>query len=183
MDLTSNPLAALFRRNLDAEAELEQLYRQQFGRVVAYFRRCGASDAEAKELAQDSFLRAFRSLNHFRGESQFSTWFWAIARNVLVDHLRQAKPDAVDTNPDDLPAGHCALSQHLRQKCLQTGFARFSADHPERAQALYLFAVEGLSTKELAVLLGRTEHATHEYLSQCRAKLRPYIADCEGLEV
>lgn len=181
MDFTS-PLPSDHAAAVPApERQLELLYRQQFGKVTAYFRRCGATDGEARELAQDSFLRAYRALADFRGEAQFATWFWTIARHVWIDHLRRADPPADAVDLDALP-GPCHLSQHLRGQCLQRGFARFAAEYPERAQALYLAAVEEMPRKELAELLGRSEHATHEYLSQCRAKLRPYIVDCDGLE-
>lgn len=169
--------------------ELEGLYRSHFRRIAAYFVRCGLAEAVAQELAQDSFVQALRGLVQFDGQARLSTWLWTIARHVLLTHLRrnQSRFDdgpastlsgAEPVDPDSLSCTPCA-AEVVRQDCVRRGFAAFAAAHPERAQVLYLAAVEGWSRGELAELIGRSTHATTEYLSQCRAKLRPYIAHCD----
>lgn len=161
--------------------ELEALYRSHFGKVVGYFRRCGQPAAAAHELAQDVFVNALRGLVEFRGQSKLSTWVWSIARHVLLAHLRS--PKALDTadGDDELiesltdPAENPLKDESI---CVRQGFARFSTDHPERAQVLYLAIVEGWTREELADFLGRSTHAATEYLSQCKAKFRPYVENC-----
>lgn len=160
---------------------LEALYRSHFQKLVGYFRRCGVGDAVAAELAQDAFVNALRGLANFKGESKLSTWLWTIARNVLLAYLRgnpAAKFAEEPVDPDSLTNGEDA---RLTDMCdsIRRGFSAFAKDHPERAQVLYLAAVEGWSIAELAEFLGRTPHAATEYLSQCRAKLKPYLADCD----
>lgn len=167
-------------------AELEGLYRTHFVKICGYFRRCGEPEAVAHELAQDTFIQALRGLTQFDGRALLSTWLWTIARNTWLGHLRKksargeavAHPGEDGFDPDTLTA---APAPRLTDQCdcVRRGFARFSALHPERAQAIYLSIVEGWTCEELAASLGRTTHATTEYLSQCRAKLRPFIADCD----
>ncbi len=59
--------------------------------VTLAVRLVGARD-EAEELVQDSFLRAFRSLDTFRGDAKFSTWFYRILYNVCMTRVRRRRP-------------------------------------------------------------------------------------------
>lgn len=169
-------------------ADLERLYRSHFGKFTGYFRRCGQNESVAHELVQETFIQALRHLNQFDGRAQFSTWVWAIARNQLLAHLRKqglrvpaAEDQAEPVEPDSLISAQSGRLMELCE-CVRRGFAAFARQHPERAQALYLAAVEGYSREELAAHLGRTPHAATEYLSQCRAKLKPFIAGCDEHE-
>jgi RNA polymerase sigma-70 factor (ECF subfamily) len=160
---------------------LEGLYHSHYQKLAGYFRRCGINDAVAAELAQDAFVNAYRGLLNFKGQSKLSTWLWTIARNVLLAHVRsnpstQSIDEPVD--PDSLTNGDDAHLNDMRDS-IRRGFAAFAREHPERAQVLYLAAVEGWSINELAEFLGRTPHAATEYLSQCRIKLKPYLDGCD----
>lgn len=168
-------------------ADIEALYRSHFAKVCTYFKRCGETDAVARELAQDTFIQALRGCAKFDGRSQLSTWMWAIARNTLLGHLRKQErrvgdddsQSAASIDPDTLSSVQSGR-QMEQDACLRRGFAAFAHAHPERAQVLFLAAVEGWTREELAAHLGRTPHAATEYLSQCRAKLRPFIEGCDG---
>lgn len=162
--------------------ELEALYRTHAGKVAGYFRRCGVPEAVARELAQEAFVNALKGLAQFQRQSKLSTWLWTIARNVLLAHVRGAKVHGADlgdepVDPDSLSNGDDARLNGLCD-CVRRGYAAFSADHPERAEVVYLAVVEGWTREELAAFLGRTPHAATEYLSQCKARLRPYIEGC-----
>ena len=164
--------------------ELEALYRSHGSRVVGYFQRQGQSEQAALDLTQETFINAWRGLSQFNGRSKLSTWLWAIAKNALLADVRGRKPDQVEANhsaidPDSLSYGD---SRHLNPlcDCVRRGFAAFSVDHPERAEVVYLAVVEGWTREELASHLGRSLHAATEYLSQCKARFRPYIEDCHG---
>lgn len=57
--------------------------------------------ADADDVSQETFLRAYRSLDGFRGESTPRTWLLSICRNLCIDHLRRNRPVAdLDTAPD-----------------------------------------------------------------------------------
>lgn len=166
------------------ERELELLYRSHYGRVAAYFQRCGQPAGVAAELAQDVFVSALRGLPEFRGQSKLSTWLWTISRNVLLAHVRTPKPLDVADHDDDLLDGLTdSVADHLKDECLcvRSGFTKFSREHPERAQVLYLAIVEGWTREELAEFLGRSTHAATEFLSQCKARFRPYVENCRDV--
>ena len=184
LPLHLRPAQGASRVGAASRADVESLYRSHFGKLVGYFRRCGQTEALAQELVQETFVQALRHLHQFDGRARLSTWVWAIARNQLLAHLRKAGqriplaeelPEAVD--PDSLMSAQSGRLME-QQECVRRGFATFAQLHPDRAQVLYLAAVEGWTRDELAQFLGRTPHAATEYLSQCRAKLKPYIAGC-----
>jgi RNA polymerase sigma-70 factor (ECF subfamily) len=164
------------------QRELETLYRSHCGKFVGYFRNAGVNEALSRELAQETFILALRGLAKFQGDSKLSTWLWAIAKNVLLGHWRSAQPvgaagDEEPVDPDTLSSSVAAHPTGMSD-CVRRGFAAFAADHPERAQAVYLAVVEGYTAEELARHLGRTPHAATQFLSQAKAKLRPYIEGC-----
>jgi RNA polymerase sigma factor (sigma-70 family) len=168
----------------DLRQQLERLYGSHFGKIAGYFRRRGQTEAVAHELAQETFVNALRGLRGFKGGSKLSTWLWSIAHNVLLAHVRS--PASREPQGGDEPVDPDSLmsppDRHLSgmDDCVRRGFAAFAAEHPERAQVIYLAVVEGWTREELASHLGRTVHAATEYLSQCKARLRPYIEHCHG---
>lgn len=162
-------------------ADLAALYPKWYPRLARYFVSCGCHQALAQELAQESFVQALRGLPGFRGGSALSTWLWAIAQRVLLGERRRQRPLDQLTDVEALEDLTFADSPHLSMTgdCVRRGFARFAAAHPERAQAVYLAYVVGWAHTELAELLGRSPRATTVYLAECRAKLEPFVKDCD----
>jgi RNA polymerase sigma-70 factor (ECF subfamily) len=62
-------------------------------------------------------------------------------------------------------------------QCVADGLEQFAMEMPDRAVALNLY-LEGASMEDISVQIGRSVSATKEYLSQCRKKIKPYIAHC-----
>jgi len=78
-------------RNGDASG-FERLYRLHSGRVHSMCLKMVANSAEADDLTQESFLRAFRKIGTFRGDSSFGTWLYRLSFNVVLGELRKKKP-------------------------------------------------------------------------------------------
>jgi RNA polymerase sigma-70 factor (ECF subfamily) len=78
---------------------IEELFRRHQSRVVAWCYRMTGERTNAVDLAQDVFVKAYSSLDTFRGDSKFTTWLYVIARNRWRDELR-----ARQTRPQELPA-------------------------------------------------------------------------------
>lgn len=160
---------------------LAALYPGWYPRLARYFQSCGCHRALAQELAQESFVQALRGLPSFRGGAKLSTWLWAIGQRVWLAELRRQRPlDRVD-DVDDLDGLMFADSPHLNepQDCVRRGFARFAAAHPARAQVLYLVYWGGWPHADVGELIGRSERATTVYLAECRAKLAPFVEECD----
>lgn len=161
---------------------LASLFGTHAHKVKAYYRRSGLADAAAEDLTQEVFARALRALGQFRGGSKLSTWMWTIAQNLLLEHRRRPTMEQAEEGgePVDVDSLTIAPDAHRMDcdDCVRRGFAAFSADHPDRAQVIFLALVEEFSREELAEFLGRSTHAATEYLSQCKAKFKAYIRHC-----
>lgn len=70
-------------------AAFERIYQLHCQRVYALCRRIARNPIEAEDLTQEAFLRAFRKIQTFRGESAFSTWLYRLAFNVVLMKLRK----------------------------------------------------------------------------------------------
>jgi RNA polymerase sigma-70 factor (ECF subfamily) len=121
-------------------------------------------DADAPDVAQESFIKAWRALNGFRGQSAFYTWLYRIGINTAKNHLvaRSRRPSTQDIDVDDAEQfGHTEqmsdvdtpeavlLSEEIKQKVSET-IAKLP---PDLRQAITLRELEGLSYEEIAEVM------------------------------
>ena len=168
----------------DAFAELVALHA---GRVHGALRRFGLDCAEADEVAQEVFLRAWRGLPQFEERAQLSTWLYRIAFNEAQRRLarrasRRHEPDpeaedaiaALPESPDLAPEAQAL--DHEFEGILERALAQLPADW--RA-AVVLRDLEGLSTQEGAEVAGVRQAAFKSRLHRGRMRLRsllePYL--------
>ena len=91
--------------------------------------------ARAEDLTQEVFLRVYRSLRHFRGESRLTTWLFRIARNVCIEHARRAPaPIALDDVPPHRLPGQ--PDSRFREIELRDTIAKAMAKLPEQERLL-----------------------------------------------
>jgi RNA polymerase sigma-70 factor (ECF subfamily) len=161
--LTDGEVVRRFR--LGDEAVFDHLvlrYQREIYRI-AY--RITADHAEADDLAQETFLRAYAGLREFRGESSLKTWLCRIVSNLslnVVQSARVARRDGTQVemlaqagNPRMVlgPAGLDGLIRSEREERLR----RAIEDLPRRQKmTLFLRAFEGLQYKEIARVMGCT---------------------------
>jgi RNA polymerase sigma-70 factor, ECF subfamily len=164
----------------DAFRELVEGHSRAIFRVV--FRILGNED-QADDVVQETFLRAFRSLDRFDGRSQFWSWLYRIAVNCAYDLMRKEKrrgPHAdladervLETLASDAPdPDRFAASDEIR-RTVGRELAAMSAR--ERA-AFVLRHFEGRSTQEIGDLLGMREGATKQAVFRAVRKLRVALA-------
>lgn len=83
---------AYVQRILDGETELFSIFLERYSRpIYSLIIQMISSHEDAEELVQDVFLKAFRSLNSYRGDSSFSTWLYRIAYNMTISFTRKKK--------------------------------------------------------------------------------------------
>lgn len=73
---------------MDGEQEFAEIFEAHYDQVVAFFRRWNCREEESRDLANETFLRAYRGFESFRKESQPATWLNRIARHILLNHIR-----------------------------------------------------------------------------------------------
>jgi len=130
-----------------------ELVRRHQSPVRAFLTRLTRGDLHlADDLAQETFLKAWRKLQTFRGDSRFSTWLFGIAFNEFRGAARQKKELALDDlaeSPPELEQPSSALDSHLR---LDLTAALILLNSNERA-AVVLCCQNGLSHEEAAQVL------------------------------
>ena len=131
--------------------------------------------AEAEDALQDTFLAVHRALPQFRGDARLSTWIWRIAIRAALAVRARRGPSAepLDTEPAAPTARNPAIARDERDR-LNSALASLSADH---RVVLALFAIEGLSHKEIASLLGVPEGTIWSRLHLARKQLAAALGD------
>ncbi|HWZ42310.1 MAG TPA: sigma-70 family RNA polymerase sigma factor [Candidatus Saccharimonadales bacterium] len=143
--------------------------------------------ADAEDVVQETFLRAFRNLNRFRGEAKFRTWLIQIAVNAARSRLREIRKerwqplDAADGGPAVShrwePAEPTANPEEAYSWKELGRVFRTILDglHPQYRSVLYMRDVDDLSTGATAIALGITEESVRTRLRRARAHLRSRV--------
>jgi RNA polymerase sigma-70 factor (ECF subfamily) len=174
--------AGLVQRARDGDmAAFEQLVMRHADALYAVLRRFGLDDGEAQEVAQETFLRAWRSLPRFEGRSRFFTWLYRIGFNEAQRRLakRPAAGAVVSTEErplDDLADEGPGPAETLEIDELRAALAAGLRELPPDLRApVVLRDVEGLSTSESASVLDLGEAAFKSRLHRGRMALRALL--------
>ena len=144
------------------------------------------NESDAEDLAQEAFLRAWRSLGSFQFTSQFSTWLYRLTSNICIDFLRAQKRrkvvsltmlrDDEDSQwdlPDESPLPEQQMIAAQERETLAKAFAALD---PEFRQILTLRIVNGCSYQQISEILGIAEGTVKSRLSRAREQLRKKMA-------
>jgi RNA polymerase sigma factor (sigma-70 family) len=143
------------------------------------FRICGNHE-EAQEIAQDSFLKSYRSLNGFKMKSSFATWLYRISYNTAISYVRQRKKgllsledfpadatDFIGTNPSEEEA-----EREYRNNLVS--FALQKIEEEERG-LISLFYYEEMSIEEISQVTGISRSSIKVKLFRARQKMLQII--------
>jgi RNA polymerase sigma-70 factor (ECF subfamily) len=167
-------------------AAFEELVMRHADRLFASLRRFGLDDAEAQEVAQETFLRAWRSLPRFERRSRFFTWLYRIGFNEAQRRLARRPAAAMtvltdERSLDELADERPGPDEQAEVKELRQALERALGELPVDLRApVVLRDIEGLSTSEAASILDLGEPAFKSRLHRGRMALRglltPWIA-------
>lgn len=156
-----------------AAAELVGRHADALGRFLY---SSGADGAEVEDLAQETFFRAFRRLESWRGQASFRSWLLTIASNLLRDHFRSRKGRQVISIEDhqiaDRADPHADLATGEAEERLRRGLAGL----PRLQREVFLLrAQQGSDYDEIAVVLGTTPGAARVHYHHAVKRLRELI--------
>jgi RNA polymerase sigma-70 factor (ECF subfamily) len=166
----------------DRDAFTDLVVRHQ-ARVFNLARALVGDDGEAEDVAQEVFIRAFRSLHAFRGDSTFRTWLHRIAVNVARSHLRERARHAGGWWPwrrhdrdraavDPEPTHEGFEADVHRRQAIDRALATLPAD---LRMAVTLRDVEGLGYREIAEALHVPIGTVESRIFRARQRLRPLL--------
>jgi RNA polymerase sigma-70 factor (ECF subfamily) len=129
-------------------AAFAELVRSHQGKLRAFLRRMARGDyALADDLAQETFLEAYRKIGQFRGEGNFASWLAQIGYTRYLMHARKHKLEPLDETIEPAHETEAAL---LAKLDLEMALARI---HPAKRAALTLCFAEGYSHEEAARIM------------------------------
>jgi len=164
----------------------EELVNRTEAKLYHHLLRLTENASDARELLQETYLSAYRSLRKFQGKSSFSTWVYRIATNHALMHFRKRKPEVVvaelpiptheelkkrNISDWELDPESAAHKKEVR-KILDDAVSRL----PEPYRTVVLLRdIQGLSTAETAEVLGIQEGAVKTRLHRARIFLREIL--------
>ncbi|MDT0540826.1 RNA polymerase sigma factor [Croceitalea sp. P059] len=131
---------------------------------------------EAEEVAQDTFVKVFKSLKHFKGDSKFSTWIYRVTYNTCLDRIKKNKKELLNTSIDavegfDIKDVNNALNTILaNEKALLVRKCVEQLSYKDAA-IISLFYFEEKNLKELSIILSQSENTVKVRLFRARTRL------------
>ena len=166
---------------------LIEKYRKQ---IVHFMFRMSRNQAVAEELAQEVFLRVYRSRQTYRAEAKFSTWLYRIATNLGVNHARDTKhertaqnvyldqPDPATGTPPDVADSTVSVEQKLVREERMNAIRKHVMALPERQRsAVIMHKYQEMDYKEIGDVLKLSESATKSLLFRAYQTLRENLKD------
>jgi RNA polymerase sigma-70 factor (ECF subfamily) len=159
----SDDEAKLIARSLKQDSDaFGQLVERYATVIVNLAYRMVGDRTEAEDLAQETFVAAFKALPRFRAESKFSTWLYRIAANKCKDWLRAKQPGqgAQDVDVDEVLEDGVAAEERTPELLLSQQQVAGQLDRaiqrlpPLYREAFVLKHVEGLSYEEMQEIVG-----------------------------
>lgn len=147
------------------ELAFAELVKRHQGRAWRVARGMVPSDEDAQDLAQEAFMRVFKSIDRFDFRHDFTTWLYRIVTNLGIDFLRKRRPGvSLDAGRDEDEQGF-EPEDHSVEQPFEALYASETADEvrdvlrtlaPHFQSALVLRELEGLSCAEIAGIVGAT---------------------------
>lgn len=155
---------------------LDRLMEKHRASITAFIFRMVGDAADADELAQETFVRAYFQIRSYRPKAPFAAWLYQIARNLCRDHFRsrayktRLKSQSMEELQHERSTGEDTVPDALveRVEMVQSALLRIPV---ELRESLILTAIEGLSHEEAATRLGLTSKAVEVRCYRARKAL------------
>jgi RNA polymerase sigma-70 factor, ECF subfamily len=158
--------------------------------IVHFMFRMVHNQAVAEELAQEVFLRVYRSRQTYRAEARFTTWLYRIATNLGVNHARDTKheraaqnvyldqPDPETGTTPDVADARATIEQEMVRDERMKAIRQHVMALPERQRtAVLMHKYQGLDYKQIGEVLKLSESATKSLLFRAYQTLRERLKD------
>jgi RNA polymerase sigma-70 factor (ECF subfamily) len=186
----SSDAAVMLRVAAGDEASFNYLAGKYHRAMINFLYRMVHNQAVAEELAQEVFLRVYRSRESYRAEAKFTTWLYRIATNLAVNHARDTKHersastvylDAPDeesgTTPDVADDAPSVEQSILRDERMAAIRAHVMALPERQRMAVLMHKYQGMDYRQIGDVLKLSESATKSLLFRAYQTLRDKLKD------
>lgn len=150
----------------------DQVYQSCFDPVYRYALSLSGNPHAAEEITQETFFKAMRSLDQFRGDSSIKSWLCAIARNVYLSQRRRKKDQPLDEAASLADPGMGPEESLLRQdESMRIHRLLHGLEEPYR-EVFTLRTLGQLSFRDIGELFGKSENWACVVYHRARAKIK-----------
>ncbi|MBB6733412.1 RNA polymerase sigma factor [Cohnella zeiphila] len=160
------------------DSQLEQLIHAYWNDVWNYAYVLTRDREASEDLAQETFIRAFRSLSTFRGQSSYRTWLLRIVRHLVINHNRRSGLLRLLIQGGRIPLGGNPLSaeaEFWRVQEIDDIWRQVLQLPGKLREALLLSAKYGMSMAEIAEFLGIPEGTVKSRLNRARQRMTEWL--------
>lgn len=181
----SSDAAVMLRVAAGDEAGFNYLVGKYHRAMISFLFRMVHNQAVAEELAQEVFLRVYRSRESYRAEAKFTTWLYRIATNLAVNHARDTKhersaqnvyldaPDEESGTTPDVADDTPTVEQNLLRDERMAAIRAHVMELPERQRmAVLMHKYQGMDYRQIGEVLKLSESATKSLLFRAYQTLR-----------
>jgi RNA polymerase sigma-70 factor, ECF subfamily len=181
----SNDAQIMLRVKAGDDAAFDFLVQKFRRQLIGFMYRMTHSQSIAEELAQEVFLRVYRSRESYSAEAKFTTWMYRIATNLALNHLRDTKTERTEVSvsldepdegtgrtPDVADHGLTAEEDLLRKERLGAIRKQVEALPERQRMAVLMHKYQGMDYKEISKILKLSESATKSLLFRAYETLR-----------
>lgn len=170
-------------------AAFDQLILKYRERLFSIIYNLTSNREDAADLTQESFIKAFSSINRFKGKSSFFTWLYRIAVNATLSHLKKnrmrrffsfenlaeevSSSDIVELLAERTKSDKSTLIRELQEK-LNEAMQKLS---PKHRTVVVLFEIEGLSHQEIAEIMKCSVGTVRSRLHYAKQQLQAFLQD------
>ena len=160
--------------------EIVELYSDS---LAAFINGFVHNESVAEDLMQDTYVELIKKEHHFKGESQFKTWLFKIARNKAIDYIRKHRrmipaDDMFDFCFYEGETPEKLLIESERNNAVRKAIASIN---PLYAQVIYLSFFEGMSNAEISLVIGKNKRQVEMLIYRAKESLRKSL-EKEGFE-
>jgi RNA polymerase sigma-70 factor, ECF subfamily len=175
----------MLRAGAGDDAAFDHLVEKFRRPIVSFMYRMSRNQAVAEELAQEVFLRVYRSRASYAAEAKFTTWLYRIATNLAVNHARDTRqeragnavsldePDEETGSKPDVADGKLSAEQEMLRRERMAAIRQHVMELPERQRmAVLMHKYQEMDYRQIADVLKLSESATKSLLFRAYETLR-----------
>src|SRR5450432_1187677 len=182
--------AVMLRVKAGDQSSFDYLVQKYRRPMVSFMFRMARNTAAAEDLAQEVFLRVYRSRASYEASAKFTTWLYRIATNLAVNHARDTRHERPEVTVSldepaeesgttlELPDGHLTAEQNLvRRERLMAIRSKVEALPEQQKLAVIMHKYQQMDYKQIADVLKKSESATKSLLFRAYETLRERLKE------
>ena len=152
--------------------QVEELYKDYFHDVFLYIRSLSADEALAEDITQETFFKAIKSVDSFRGDCDIRVWLCQIAKNLLYTHNKKQKRYTGEEVPETVPDTSVTMEELLENSQQSMEIHRVLHTLVEPYKEVFTLRVFGeLSFRQIGDIFGKTENWARVTFHRAKLKI------------